>query len=502
MLNSVKNSPNYKYWVIGALAIGMFGSVVDHGSVNIALPSVASDFGTDLATIQWVIIGYALTISALLLPMGRLGDMVGRTNVYVLGTLIFVAGAALAAASPNLSVLVVARIVQGGGAAMSQGTGMAILISTFPEGERGKALGMMMTIIGIGAIAGPSLGGLLVGAFGWQAVFLFSIPLGILAVIASLAILDKTRTGEAGPGSTRGRFDWLGATLSAAALLAVLMPITFGPKWGWSSPPIIASSAAFAVLLCGFIWWELRIAEPLLDLRLFRRRVFTLGVSSAFLTFLGSSAVLFLTPFYLQRVLGYSPTQAGLIVAPAAMCIAVLGPISGRLSDRYGWRMLTSGGLAVSIVGIFMLSSLDENSSLPMVMSALVLHSIGMGAFFSPNTSSIMSAVERNRFGAVSAFTNLIRNGANVTSVAMATVIVTATMSSMGFQPSLDAVECGGGGVGGDACQAFTTGLNRAYWAMAGLLIASFCVSVVTSNKTRGLSPDPGVGAEARQPGR
>ncbi len=232
MLNSVKNSPNYKYWVIGALAIGMFGSVVDHGSVNIALPSVASDFGTDLATIQWVVIGYALTISALLLPMGRLGDMVGRTNVYVLGTLIFVAGAALAAASPNLSVLVVARIVQGGGAAMSQGTGMAILISTFPEGERGKALGMMMTIIGIGAIAGPSLGGLLVGAFGWQAVFLFSIPLGILAVIASLAILDKTRTGEAGPGSTRGRFDWLGATLSAAALLAVLMPITFGPKWG------------------------------------------------------------------------------------------------------------------------------------------------------------------------------------------------------------------------------------------------------------------------------
>ena len=501
MLNSVKNSPNYKYWVIGALAIGMFSSVVDHGSVNIALPSVASDFGTDLATIQWVVIGYALTISALLLPMGRLGDMVGRTNVYVLGTLIFVAGAALAAASPNLPVLVVARIVQGGGAAMNQGTGMAILISTFPERERGKALGMMMTIIGIGAIAGPALGGLLVGAFGWQAVFVFSIPLGILAVIASLAILDKTRTGEAGPGSTRGRFDWLGATLSAAALLAVLMPITFGPKWGWSSPPIIGSGAAFAVLLCGFIWWELRISEPLLDLRLFRRRVFTLGVSSAFLTFLGSSAVLFLTPFYLQRVHGYSPTQAGLIVAPAAMCIAVLGPISGRLSDRYGWRMLTSGGLAVSIVGIFMLSSLDENSSLPMIMSALVLHSIGMGAFFSPNTSSIMSAVERNRFGAVSAFTNLIRNGANVTSVAMATVIVTATMSSLGFQPSLDAVECGGGGAGGDACQAFTTGLNRAYWAMAGLLIASFCVSVVTSNKTMGLSPDPGVGAEARQSG-
>ena len=168
-----------------------------------------------------------------------------------------------------------------------------------------------------------------------------------------------------------------------------------------------------------------------------------------------------MTPFYLQRVHGYSPIQAGLIVAPAAMCIAVLGPISGRLSDRYGWRMLTSGGLAVSIVGIFMLSSLDETSSLPMIMAALVLHSIGMGAFFSPNTSSIMSAVERNRFGAVSAFTNLIRNGANVTSVAMATVIVTATMATMGFQPSLDAVECGAGGAGDDACQAFTTGTKQ-----------------------------------------
>ena len=502
MLESVKNSPNYKYWAVGALSIGLFGSVVDHGSVNIALPSVASDFSTDLATIQWVVIGYALTISALLLPMGRLGDMVGRTRVYILGTLIFAAAAALAATAPNLQVLVLARIIQGVGAAMSQGTGMAILISTFPEGERGKALGLMMTIVGCGAIAGPSLGGLLVGTFGWEAVFLFNLPLGLLAVTASLAILDRTRSGDFGTGLAKGKFDWLGAALSAAALLAMLVAITNGPKWGWTSPTILGSIGAFVVLLTAFIWWQLKVADPLLDLRLFQRRVFSLGVSSAFLTFLGSSAVLFLTPFYLQQVLGYSPTQAGLVVAPAALCIAVLGPISGRLSDRYGWRIFTTGGLGIAIAGILLLSTLDERSSLPKVMSALVLHSIGMGSYFSPNTSSVMSAVERTRFGAVSAFTNLVRNGANVTSVAMATVIVTATMASMGLTPSLDAVQCAGGAGGGDACEAFTTGLQRAYWAMAGLLAASFCISAVRGGKSTGLSTGPGVAIDSGQRGR
>ena len=498
MLASVKNSPNYKYWAAAAMAVGIFASVVDHGSVNVALPSVASTFGTDLATIQWVVIGYALAISTLLLPMGRLGDIVGRNKVYIMGILLFAASSAAAAAAPNLTVLVAARLVQGCAAAMNQGTGMAIITSTFPERERGKALGMMMTMVGLGAVAGPALGGLLVGSFGWRAVFLFNVPMGLVGAIISVAILDKSRTGDLGPGAAGRSFDWGGAALSAVALVALLMGITNGQRWGWDSPLILASLAAFVLLLAVFVWWELRLAQPLLDLRLFQRRVFTLGVSSAFLTFLGSSAVLFLTPFYLQQVLGYSPTQSGLIVVPAALCIAVMGPISGRLSDRYDWRIFTVSGLGVGVVGILMLSSLDQGSSLLLVMGALVIHSIGVGTFFSPNTSSILSAVERERFGAVTAFTKLVRNGANVTSVALATVIVTGTMAQMGFQASLDAVDCG---LDEGPCRAFTDGLSRAYWTMAGLLLASLLISAVRAGRGR-RSPavSPGAVEEVQQP--
>ena len=372
---------------------------------------------------------------------------------------------------------------------------MAIITSTFPQGERGKALGLMMPTMVIGAIAGPALGGLLVGAFGWRAAFWFNLPLGLLGVIASVAILDKTRSGDPAPGTISRQFDWLGATLSAVALL---MAITNGHKWGWGSPQIIAPMLGFIALLAGFICWELRIAEPLLDLRMFKRRIFSLGISASFLTFLGSSAILFLTPFYLQRVLGYSPTQAGLIAVPAALCIAVVAPVSGRLSDRYGWRRFTVGGMAIAIAGLLMLSTLDERSSLPMVIAALVVHGIGMGTFFSPNTSSILSVVERERFGVVAAFTTLVRNGANVISLAMATVIVTATMASMGFQPSLDAVQCG---FEGDACQAFADGLTRAYRAMAVLLIVSMCISAVSGGRTTGVPAEAGAAAEAFQPG-
>ena len=478
MLSAVKRGANYKYWAFGALSIGMLASVMDHGSVNIALPAVADQFHTGLPTIQWIVIGYALTISALLLPMGRLADMVGRTKVYILGSVIFALAALLAGAAPNLPILVLARIIQGCGAAMNQGTGMAIITSTFPAEERGKAIGMVMTVVGVGAIAGPAVGGLVVGLLDWRWVFYINVPLGLLGVAASVVVLDKDQAGDPAGGGSIGSFDWLGAALSSGALLAMLLAITNGQRAGWDAPPILVAMIAFVALLGAFVWWELRVSQPLLDLRLFQRRVFSLGVSAAFLTFLGGSAVLFLTPFYLQRVLDYSALKAGLFVVPAAMCIAVMGPISGRLSDRYGWRRFTVGGLVCSVAGLSILSQLTESSPWFMVMGALVLQSTGMGTFYSPNTSSILSAVERSRYGVISSFLNLVRNGANVTSVAMATVIVTATMAGEGLEPSLDAVQ------GAEAGIAFTLGLRNAYMVMASILFAAMLISAVKGGKS------------------
>jgi EmrB/QacA subfamily drug resistance transporter len=509
MFATVKRSANYKYWAFGALSIGMFSSVVDHGSVNIALPTVAGHFHTGLQTIQWIVISYALTISSLLLPMGRLADIIGRTKVYIAGSIIFALAAGLAGAAPSLTVLIVARIIQGCGAAMSQGTGMAIVTATFPEGERGKAIGMVMTVVGVGAIAGPAVGGLLVGVLDWRWVFYVNVPLGLVGVVAALAILDKERTGDTAAGGSGQKldrksnrnFDWLGTALSSAALLTLLLAITSGQEVGWSSPPILAAMAGVVALLGGFVWWELRISEPLLDLRLFQRRVFSLGVSAAFLTFLGGSAVMFLTPFYLQSVLGYSPQRAGLFVVPAALCIAVMGPISGQLSDRYGWRRFTVGGLVCGVAGLSILSQMDESSPWFLVMAALMLQSTGMGTFYSPNTSSILSAVERHRYGVMTAFLTLVRNGANVTSVAMATVIVTTTMAVLDVEPSLDAV------TGPAGAHAFTVGLRNAYRTMACLLFAAMAISAVKAGKTPDsfelsvAREEPGSKARAEQPG-
>ena len=239
---------------------------------------------------------------------------------------------------------------------------------------------------------------------------------------------------------------------------------------------------SFVVLLGTFIWWELRTTGPLLDLRLFQRNVFALGVSAHFLLFLGSSAALFLTPFYLQVVLGYTPRETGLILVPNAVCMALLGPLSGHLSDRCGWRRFTVGGLVLSTTALFLLSRLTEGSSLAQVMLALMLQSSGMGVFYSPSSSSILSAVGKERYGVIVGFLNLIRNAANVTSVAMAAAIVTATMGAMGYEPSLDAVR---GGSGAAVSYAFTLGLRYAYLTMMGLLLVAMAVSVLQ------VSPEP-----------
>ena len=469
---SLTRSPNYKYWVFGALAIGIFASVVDHGSVNVALPTIASEFQTDLPTIQWVVIIYALTIAALLLPMGRLSDLVGRKKIYITGMVVLAAGAVLSGLSPALEMMFPSRVLQGVGSAMTQGTGMAIITAAFPANEKGRAIGLFMTMVGVGAVAGPAIGGLVVDAFGWRVVFFLTLPLEAIGVVATVWVMRGWSEAQEISGT---RFDWWGAALSTGVLIALMVAMTTGNKAGWTSPPIIAAFAGAVSMLVTFIWWELRTDSPMLDLRLFKGKTFTFGVSAAFLTFLGSSAVLFMMPFYLQNVLGYSAKTAGFVVVPGALCMAVLGTISGVLSDRFGRRPFTVGGLALSAVGLLILSRVTEDSSLFMVVPALMLMNAGMGIFYSPNTSSVMSTVGQVKYGVVSGFLNLVRNAANVTSIAFATIIVTTTMAAQGYEPSLEAVRQEVEGV----APAFTLGLRYAFLTMAGIVLASMTLSAL-----------------------
>ena len=463
-------SNRYKYLVFGALGIATFLSAIDPGSVNIAIPTVAGEFQTDLPTIQWLVIAYALAVCSLLLPMGRLSDLIGRKKVYIAGMVVLGCGALAAGLSPNLEVLFSSRVVQGVGAAMTQGTSMAIITSVFPINERGKAIGLIMITVGVGNVVGPAAGGLAVALFGWRAVFLFTVPLVIFGIVTALVVMRGfTEVRD----TAESRFDWLGATLSAAILIVLLLALTTGNRMGWISVPIVSYLVAGSCMLATFIWWELKTDNPILDLRLFRRSTFSLGVASQFLTFVGLQSVLFLMPLYLQNILAYSPRAAGLVMAPGAVCMAAMGSISGLLSDRFGWRPFTVGGLVIAVIGLLALSLVSDSTSLWVLVPALILVSSGLATFYSPNTSSVLSAVTSEQYGAILGFLNLVRNAGNVTSVASATLIVTTTMGALDFSPTLDALRGQTDGIG----DAFTLGLRYAFLIMTGVIFLSIFLS-------------------------
>ena len=429
-------------------------SVADHGSVAVALPSIANEFRTDLPTVQWVMIAYALTIGSLLLPMGRLSDIVGRKRLYMVGFAIFLVSALLCAVAGDVVTLIGSRVLMGLGASMTQATATAMLLSAFDESERGKALGLQISAVGAGAVGGPAIGGFVVELFGWQGVFLLTATLSVVAIVTAQVVLSRRRTDG---GISGGQFDIVGAVTSTAVLIVFLLTMSNGAALGWRSPPIAAGFAAVVGLAGFFTYWELRHRSPMLDVTLFRHRVFSVGVAASMISFMGISSVRFLMPFYLQTVLGYSPGRVGLVLVPAAFAMIIIGPLGGRLSDRYGWTLFNVGGLLCSATGLFILSRATEASPVWLIVLGTVTQSIGTGTFNPPNNSSILSVVERSKYGAMSGFVNLVRHSANITGVAVATTIVVAVMGAQGFEPSLGAVsESGTHGVLG----AFTSGMK------------------------------------------
>ena len=473
----IANSANYKWWVYSAVAVAMFLTVMDQTSVNIALPRIADHFGADLPTVQWITLSYVLSTSAMVMPLGRISDMMGRKRVVITGFLIFMGAAALGGTAQAFPMILVAKIIQGVGAAAIQANGMAMVIEAFPQRERGKATGMYMTIIGTGSISGPIIGGFLVSSLGWRSVFFTAIPVGFIALLAAIVVL-KGRNATMQGGSQIASFDLGGASLSSAATISLLLVITNAHRLGLTSPYIIAGFTIAVVLIAGFIWWELRAKDPMLDLSFFRSTVFSLGVSARFLSFLGGSSVFFLMPFYLIQGLGYPANRAGLLMVPGSLSMAIMGPISGRLSDKIGTRWLTVAGMALSASAMFTFSRLTVDFSPIHVVMGMILSGCGMGMFNSTNTSAVMSSLVNPKFGIVSGFLNLTRTSANLTGVALATTIVTITMGSLGYEPSLSAMSSE---EGEGVTAAFVSGVNRAYLVGAGYVLIAMVLSAIRS---------------------
>ena len=467
------DKPIYRWWVFSAVALGTLTSVINHGGMSVALPTIAQYFDADLATVQWVVIAEGLTVSALLLPMGRLSDIVGRKRIFLSGLVIFIIAAVFAATSGSIIALIAAKALQGLGAAMTQGTGMAMVTSIFPASERGKGIGSHASVVGTGGVMGPIAGGFLITALDWRWLFYINIFMGLATIIVVLLII---RSDVFRQDSRNRSYDYGGAALSTAVLLTFLLAVSNGTRMGWTSPPIILSLIGFVVFLVAFVRWELRSSSPMLDMTLFRSKVFSIGIGTNFMSFLGITSSRFLLPFYLQAALGYTPALVGFALLPNAASRIIMGPLSGRLSDRYGWRPFNIIGLFLSAGGLLILATLTTTSSIVVALAGILIQSIGSGLFQSPNSASIFSAADPARHGVVAAFVNLSRNSGNVTGTAIAASIVTAVMLSSGYEVKIDAVLEAAPGSG--LLESFMSGLKTAFLIMAGLQIIGGIVSI------------------------
>lgn len=375
-------------WVVLALSgTAVFMTTLDSSIVIIALPSIAHAFGVPLTgKIGWVLIGYLVVMAALLLPFGRLADMLGRKPLFLAGLAVFTLGSALCGAAPSLDALVAARCFQGLGAAAIFSVNVAMITRSFPAAERGRALGINTILVQLGVSVGPIVGGILTHALSWRWIFYVNLPIGALAILASWHLLTER------PRLERQHFDLPGAAFLALGLSALTLGLSFGQEWGWGSFRVMLSMMLATAALAGAAWVERRGPFPLLDPALLRNRVFAFGNLSLMLCMLALFAVSFLLPFYLEELQRYDTLQAGLLLTPLPLTLVMVAPVSGALADRVGSRWLAPLGLAIACAGLLLLSGLTHASSIAYLILCLIVTGIGQGLFQSPNARAIMGA--------------------------------------------------------------------------------------------------------------
>jgi EmrB/QacA subfamily drug resistance transporter len=421
-------TPTKRKWlVLLAIGIGTFMTALDASVVNVIRPVVRVSLRGNFASTEWVVTIYLLVLSGLLLSFGRLGDLRGHKVVYLAGFGVFVLGSALCGLSINVTMLVACRALQAVGAAMLAANSPAILTKNFPGDQRGQALGLQAMMTYLGLVAGPSVGGWLADAFGWRSVFYINVPVGSLALWLSLRFIPydaHTRTGE--------RFDLLGAGTFTLGLSALLLGLNQGHTWGWNSAPILFLLTLAVVLLTIFIWIELSVHSPMLDLKLFQHPVFSLSVAGAVLNYICIYSVIFLMPEYLIDGRAMTSSRAGILLASQSVVMAIIAPFSGWLSDRIGVRLPGMVGMAVLSAGTLMLSGLGAASSNQSIILALSVVGLGTGIFISPNNSALMGSAPHHRQGVAAGMLATARSFGMVLGVGLAGAIYATILGNGG----------------------------------------------------------------------
>ena len=414
--------PSPRPWhVLGVVSLGALMGVIDQASVNVSFPLLAASFGSSVSVISWVALAHMITLVAGLTIFGRLADLVGSRRVYVAGLLVFLVGALLAATAQGLGWLIAARVVTGLGASMTVANSVALIGAFFPSTRRGLAIGIVEATVAVGFAVGPVLGGLVGGAFGWRAIFLPTMPLALLAAALTLLLLrDPPRRGP------RESFDLPGAATFAGGAAAVLFGLTHGPTLGWSAPTVLGSVGLGATLLALFVRIETRVRHPMIALSLFGHPVFAAANLAKVACYLSLMAAMFLTPFYAQRALGLSAAQAGLAMLPFSVAHAIGSLVMGPLSDRIGSRAIAPAGLALGALGCLLLARVAPEGGYVAMLPGLLVLTLGLSSFITPNDSAIVAAAPRDKLGVASGILAMTRSLGMLLGIALAGTVLAA----------------------------------------------------------------------------
>lgn len=422
---------NTKKSVLLVATLSAFLTPFMAASINVALPSIQTEFGLDAILLTWIPTSYLLSTAMFLVPLGKLADIVGRRTIFAYGISLFTIASCLSSVSLNVSMLLASRVVQGIGAAMVFGTGMAMLATVFPPGERGRAIGINVTAVYLGQSVAPFIGGLLTQYVSWRGVFAATVPLGIFTAYISLVKLRWTWLRPA-----TERLDVRGSLLYACAILIFMFGLS-----GIPSPQGAAAIAVGAILFVVFVLWELRIPCPVLNLELFRdNRAFALSSAAALINYSATFAITFLLSLYLQYIKNLDPTQTGVVLMAQPITMAVFSPLAGGLSDRIEPQKVASSGMALTAVGLFLMTFLDEHSSIISVILDLIVVGFGFALFSSPNMNAIMTSVDKSFYGLASGVVGSMRLLGQMLSMGIASVMFAVYFGPVTISPELHPV--------------------------------------------------------------
>jgi EmrB/QacA subfamily drug resistance transporter len=454
-----------KWWVMISLSMGTFLSTIDGSIVNVSLPTLEEELNTNFQTVQWVVVSYLLVITSLMLGVGRLADMTGKKRIYLSGMALFTSASVLCGMAPSIGFLIGFRALQGFGAVMMQALGFALVTEAFPPNERGRALGMMGTVVSVGISLGPTIGGLLIGTVGWRAIFLVNLPVGITGFFLVRRFVPDWRP----PGGQR--FDFAGAAIMFFTLLALALGLTFGPENGWQNPAILILLGGAAAGLVLFLIVEMRLDQPMIDLRFFRDPLFSISLLTGLMVFV-IIAAMFVLPFYLELVKGFDPKRVGLFLTVVPVALGLTAPVAGSLSDRYGSRGISVLGLIVVVIGCLSVASLKEDTSTMGYIIRLLPVGLGAGLFQSPNNSAIMGTAPRERLSVVSGLLSLSRTlGQSIGIPLMGAIFASRVLSAAAMQASAEVTDA--------PAWAIVEGIHTAFLAGAVLITVGVVLAVI-----------------------